>query len=150
MITPRRWVTMTSLRSNFTRLLTLSNRLLRRYRNNIARGKWRYQKRDHFHSLITHGGDLGFNKGLNHNLASTMFSRASVLNVRETRTTSSSGEVDEKEKEPDEFLEYTQQVILILVRLVIVGSVIIGLIVAYLITRLTHAYLFPVILRKGK
>ncbi|KAH0944567.1 hypothetical protein HN011_002009 [Eciton burchellii] len=78
-----------------------------------------------------------------------MFSRASVLNVRETRTTSSSGEVDEKEKEPDEFLEYTQQVILILVRLVIVGSVIIGLIVAYLITRLTHAYLFPVILRKG-
>jgi len=141
---------MMSLRSNFTRLLTLSNRLLQRYRNNIAHRKWRYQKRDHFHSPVTQRGNLGFNKGLNYNLASIMFSRASLLNVRETGTTSSSDEVDEKEKEPDEFLEYTRQVILILVRLVIVGSVIIGLIIAYLITRLTHVYLFPVILQKGK
>ncbi|XP_026829620.1 uncharacterized aarF domain-containing protein kinase 2 [Ooceraea biroi] len=94
---------------------------------------------------------MGFDlkKGTDRNLASAMFSRASPLNIPESRMANLGDKVDEKKQKTDQFLEYTREAILILLRIVIVGSVLIAVIVAYLITRLTHATLFPIILRKG-
>ncbi|XP_018405692.1 PREDICTED: uncharacterized aarF domain-containing protein kinase 2-like [Cyphomyrmex costatus] len=56
---------------------------------------------------------------------------------------------DEEEEQKSGFLVDAQEMILVLTRITIVTTVITILLVAYLITRLTHASLFPTILRKG-
>lgn len=132
---------MTSLRSNFVRFLRLS-----------LRGKSPYRIRARFHSPITRRADFHLRLGIERNLASSAtFYRASPLNIREGRTARLIN-VSDDERKVDQPLEYTRRMIAILVRLVIVSSVIITLIAAYLITRLqiTRATLFPNILRKGK
>ncbi|KYQ47259.1 putative aarF domain-containing protein kinase 2 [Trachymyrmex zeteki] len=58
-------------------------------------------------------------------------------------------EEKEEEGQKNGFLVDAQEMILVLARIAIVSTVITILLVAYLITRLTHASLFPIILRKG-
>jgi len=59
---------------------------------------------------------------------------------------------EEKEKEEerkDGFFVDARETVLMLMRIAIVTSIIITLLAAYLIMRMTHASSFPIILRKG-
>lgn len=59
-------------------------------------------------------------------------------------------EREEMEEVEKGFLQDAREAILIMVRIMVVGSVISTLLATYLITRLTHATLFPTILRRGE
>jgi len=134
------------LRMNLTRLLTS----LRHRSDDIARRRSRYHLRGcRFHQpLITYCYCKYPNLWTNHNLASTTFSRNPRAQIRESQTMGSIDEEKEEERK-DGFLVDAQETILMLMRIAIVTSIIITLLTAYLIMRMTHASSFPIILRKG-
>jgi len=121
--------------------------------DDIARRRSRYHSRGcRFHQpLITYCYCKYPNQWINHNLASTTFSRNPRAQIRELQTMGSINEEKEEEEEErkDGFLVDAQETILLLMRIAIVTSIIITLLAAYLIMRMTHASSFPIILRKG-
>lgn len=103
-------------------------------------------------SPMTHGDSEYSNQWTtNRNFASTIVSRNSRAHIREPQTLDF---VDDDEKSEEKrkggFLADLQETIHVLARIAIITSVITTLLAAYLITRLTHAGSFPIILRKGK
>lgn len=66
-----------------------------------------------------------------------------------TRIHGSEALIRKHDIEQEGFLDGTWNVILILARISVIGSIVAGLAVVYLITRLTHRHLFPTILRKS-
>ncbi|KAM0729486.1 putative aarF domain-containing protein kinase 2 [Formica fusca] len=135
-----------SLRSNFARFLAS----LRRCRADVARGKWEYRRRC-FRTALTRlrNGDLDDANDRNFASATTTLSRNPRIKIREPQTIGSADEGDDGERKSGVFLEELRETVLILARIVIVSSVVTTLIAAYLITRLTHANLFPTALRTG-
>ncbi|XP_011685452.1 PREDICTED: uncharacterized aarF domain-containing protein kinase 2-like isoform X2 [Wasmannia auropunctata] len=137
-----------SLRPNLAWLLAN----LRRYSNDIAlwRSRYRYRGRRFHSSAMTRCRDEYPNQWYP-NLPSTALSRNPRAQIREPQTM---GPINDEEKEEDKkeqkgFFVDAQETILVLTRITIVTSIIITLLAAYLITRLTHTSLFLVILRKG-
>lgn len=133
-----------SLGSNFTRFFTLA-KLLRRYRDKISRKKWYYQ--NYSHPLIRHYYDHNIER-TKRNLLSTALCRSPRMRI--PREPQSRTPIEKEDEQKEGFMESTRKAILMLARIMIVSSVITTLVVAYLITRLTHTNMFPIILQKGK
>ncbi|XP_067204019.1 uncharacterized aarF domain-containing protein kinase 2-like isoform X2 [Linepithema humile] len=136
-----------SLGSNFTRFFTLA-KLLRRYCDKIVRRRKWYQ--NYSHPLIKRYRDNDFDiKRTSRNLSSNALFRGPRIKIpREPQSGTPIDKIDEDEQE-EGFLECTQRAILILAKIVVVSSVITTLVAAYLITRVTHTNVFPIILQRG-
>jgi len=134
-----------SRRMNLARLLTS----LRHRGNDIARRR-SHLRGCRFHQPLTTYCYCKYpNQWTNHNLVSTAFSRNPRAQIRESQTMGSIDEEKEEEERKDGFLVDARETILMLMRIGIVTSIIITLLAAYLIMRMTHASSFPIILRKG-
>lgn len=135
------------MRLKFAKLIALSNQLARLYRSgNIPRGKWYYHRRGRSHPPITRFDLL---KAIDRDLA--VFSCGPrVIRIREPQSVTVVGNVIDNDGHDESFLTGVREIISIFARIVIVSSIITTLIAAYLITRLTHANQFPLILCKGK
>lgn len=96
--------------------------------------------------------DYEFNIEKTSNLSSTALFRGQRIKIPREPQSAPAEKVEEEEQKEgvEDFLEDTRKTILMLARIVIVSSVITTLAAAYLITRLTHTSLFPIILRRGK
>lgn len=136
-----------SLRANLARLLAS-------LRDDVARGRSCYRPRGRRlrPSSVTRCGGEYRNRWIDRDLASTALSRNPRAHIREPQTAGPVDDDEEKKEEErkDGFLADARETILVLARIAIVTSVISTLLVAYLITRLTHASSFPTILREGK
>ncbi|XP_018378366.1 PREDICTED: uncharacterized aarF domain-containing protein kinase 2 isoform X2 [Trachymyrmex cornetzi] len=97
----------------------------------------------HFTSLCRYGDGIIVLEGVN------FIRRRGVAAIRELQTVWPTYKEKEEEEQKNGFLADAQEMILVLVRIAVVGTIITTLLVAYLITRLTHVSLFPTILRKG-
>ncbi|XP_020293589.1 uncharacterized aarF domain-containing protein kinase 2-like isoform X2 [Pseudomyrmex gracilis] len=140
------------MRLKFAKLVfALSNQLTRlcyRGGDNIPRGKWYCHRRGRTHPLTTRFDLL---KTIDRDLAVFSCGHPRVVRIREpqSRATVVGNLIDDNDGHREGFLAGVRETILIFARIVVVSSVIATLVAAYLITRLTHANQFPLILCKG-
>lgn len=137
-----------SPRPNFARLLASL-----RCRADVARRKWQWSRRRCFHLALTRPCHRSLDDSWTDRSlvsASAALSRNPRVRIRELQTIGLVNDEKEEEWMNRGFLEDARETVLILARIVIVSSVVTTLIAAYLITRLTHARLFPGALRAGE